>query len=140
MRAVIFYILLVSLSVPCFAQVGNAPPPHILNFSSWKSLQITEADNRAVRLSNRIKLVKDGSAKKVSDINKIELEFRVAKNAAQVVRDLTIEDYFNVYLSHFLREPGTIEAAAHNLTPQEVTLLLKMYLSSHEPSDQASNL
>lgn len=140
MRTVIISILLVTFAVSALAQSGSGQAQHILSFANWKNQQITEADNRAVRLANKIKLMKDAGITNSNEISKIDMECRVAKNAALVVRDLTIEDYFNVYLSQFVRDSNTLEAAAHNLTPQEVTLLLKMYLNAHEPSDQASNL
>jgi ABC-type uncharacterized transport system ATPase subunit len=135
--------MLVTISIglvhPTWAQV-SPQASHLISFSSWKSQQITEADNRIVRLSNRLTVLRGQKDVNINDINKLEVEHRVAVNAAQVVRDLTIEDYFNVYLAQFLKEPGIMEAAAHSLTPQEVTALLKMYLSSKDPGNQASNL
>lgn len=136
-------LLTVTISLCCGAAADTqiaAQNPRILPFSAWKSQQITAADNRIVRVSNQITLLRAKSGDNQNDINKLNVEFRVAQNAAQVVRDLTIEDYFNVYLSQFASDPSNIEAAARTLTPDQVTALLKYYLISRGASNQASNL
>jgi hypothetical protein len=136
-------LLTVTISLCCAATAdaqSGTPSIKIMTFSAWKSQQITEADNRIVRVGNQITLLRGQPGDNQNDINKLNIEYRVSQNAAQVVRDLTIEDYFNVYLSQFMRDPSNIEAAARSLTPDQVTALLKVYLNSRNAGDQASNL
>jgi hypothetical protein len=140
LRSLFFCLFFVIFAGTSFAQNRAKPNHHLLSFQDWKSRQIIEAENRSARLGNHLKLAQMNGLSNPNEINKMEIDCRVAQNAAQVMRDLTIEDYFNVYLSQFLRQPGTIEEAAHSLTKNQVALLLKMYLASHETNDQASNL
>jgi ethanolamine ammonia-lyase large subunit len=134
----ILALFAVTFSLYCSAQSGPANAK-ILSFIAWKSQQINAAENRTVRIANQLTVLRAQNTNNSNDINKLNIEYRVAQSAAQVVRDLTVEDYFNVYLSQYADDPSTIESAAKSLTPEQVATLLKVYLNSRNTPDQAPN-
>lgn len=111
-------------------QVG----PIVLGYKSWKDRQIVEAQNRVVRLSNKIVLERKriGSASgnnKVSDeLKQSELELDVLRENLQFARDLTLEDYVANYLTNFEESDKKLAGLLEKLTKEEMLEIVRSYL------------
>jgi hypothetical protein len=128
-RVLVFFTLIVlSCGSTAFGQAER-----VQNFAQWKKQQVTEAENRTVRLSNRITNIKSTTGN-LNEILKLENELKGAFQYSEVVKDLTIEDYFNVYLSHYADSPKAIETVAKSLSKTDVAELLKIFLKRHGES------
>ncbi|OFZ19459.1 MAG: hypothetical protein A2Z20_05380 [Bdellovibrionales bacterium RBG_16_40_8] len=101
----------------------------ILSLTQWRNHQIVNAQNSAVRLSNRIAIIKATSGK-LNEINHLESEKRLAAQSIELIKQLTIEDYFNVYLVHFAESDAILSEAARTMSKSEMARLLKALLKS----------
>lgn len=113
------------------------PGMKTLSPNQWMAAQVTEAENRVARLSNRITAARS-KEKKPIEINKIEAELRVAKEYVKVVKELNIEDYFNFYLSELSNDEEAFAEAARGMSKDEVTTLLKTLLKERGRSREGA--
>lgn len=107
--------------------------PKTLSFVQWKQQQITASENRQIRLANSITLVKSTTGD-MDELNKLEVDLRVANQNVLLVKELTIEDYFNVYLSQFSDKDSALIDAARTMSKEEVGSLLKILLRARTNS------
>lgn len=135
MNRAIFSLLSFLFSLSVCAQ---GEPPKVLSFTQWRNQQVTEVENRIARLANRLVEARANKAK-LSELNSLESEIRVASQGVGVVKDLTLEEYVKVYLSQLSGSEETLAEAAKIMTREEVAALLKIILSGSrtEPSQQA---
>lgn len=120
-------LLIITLCSLSLAQPALDAKP--LSFDQWKAGQVTEAQNQVTRLSNRITLLKNSSVD-INEINKLESSRRVAAKNVEFAGELTLEDYFNVYLSQFADRDAALLSAAKSMSKSEVAMLLKSLLKS----------
>lgn len=167
-----FKFLFLLICVFCLAPFATAAvedTQQILSFKDWKGSQVLEAKNQVVRLSNRITLLKKGilkdetseseekkmeSADVSSDriktttqkdlIGQTEAQLKSALENLQFTTELSLQDYFAVYLSRFKDQPDLMSRAADKLSKEEVLELLKTMLKSEDQqaggSDNASHI
>ena len=120
-----------------------------LSFKQWKQTQVTESKNRVVRLSNTLLILKSNKYQltntmpEVAEASKGEVssdknkknqrlikqktrDLEMALARLEVVKELNINDYFAVYLSHFRDTPDAIQQVAANMTKEEVADLIRI--------------
>jgi hypothetical protein len=147
---------------------GAEDSAKVLSFQEWKGNQVVEAKNQVARLSNRITLLKKGvlkednliaedpsltdqlssdrlkSAKGRNLVSKMESQLKSALENLQFTTELSLQDYFAVYLSRFKDQPEAISTAADKLSKDEILELLKIMLKSDsgdgEPLNNAAQL
>ncbi len=140
-----------------------APEPvKIYSFQEWKRSQVVEAKNQVARLSNRLTLLRKGilkddeltqadqalkaelarermaSMKSKDVVQKTELQLKAALENLQFTTELTLQDYFAVYLSRYKDQPEAIGAAAAKLSKEEILELLKVMMKSSPGEIQQS--
>jgi hypothetical protein len=120
-------LLLLTLCSVSLAQPAADTKP--LSFDNWKAGQVTDAQNQVTRYSNRIVILKNTDAD-INEINKLESSRRVAAKNVEFAQELTVEDYFNVYLSQFADRDAALLSAARSMSKNEVAMLLKSLLKS----------
>ena len=135
-RYLIVIFIVHGLSVS-FAQEDTGP---ILGFQNWKSGQVLDAQNRTVRLSNRLTILKSGKSTPTAELLALESELRGAVQNLDVIRELSLEDYVLVYLSNYHSNNKALESAAQGLNEAEITELIRLVLraSSSKVSQESS--
>lgn len=113
----------------CSAASLAADSDNTLSPSQWRDRQIVNAENRSARISNQLTTAKE-SDEKSSKIKRLESEQRVAIENIELAKALTIEDYFNVYLSKLSASDDALALAAKNMTEEEIATLLKILLKT----------
>lgn len=136
MKSLFFFLVSVFFTGSLLAQTDGIK---VLSLDQWRSQQITEAENRIVRLSNRITLIK-ASTGNINEINKLESERRIAAHSVELVKQLTIEDYFNVYLSQLANRDADLVQAAGTMSKEEMGRLLKILLKERTNSASDSSI
>ncbi len=107
-----------------------------MSFQEWKKLKVNEAQVQSVPVENS-RSTASGAAK-ATKTQKLE----ASKLALQIAQELTIEDYFALYLSQFKERSDFVEAAK-KLNPNEMgDLLLNLKNTLDRPSapDSPQNL
>lgn len=115
-------------------------------YSRWKEEQIISAQNKVVRLSNLLLLLKSEKfdisqtipevaqeskqeiqipeSQQLELIAQAESDLSEAVAALEVVRDLTMKDYFTVYLQQFKNDPSAIQQLATEMDKTEIAEIL----------------
>jgi hypothetical protein len=121
----IIFSVIFSLSVWAF------PPKNekVMNFKVWHKQQVNAAQNRVVRLLNKITYVRARTGN-IREINRLEGDLRGAVQYVEVVKDLSMEDYFNVYLANRITSQSDLIKVAKSMSKQEVAELLQVLLQS----------
>lgn len=111
--------------------VWASPPQNekIMNFKVWHNQQVNAAQNRVIRLLNRITFVRANTGN-IREINRLEGDLRGAVQYVEVVKDLSMEDYFNVYLANRITSQSELIKVAKSMSKQEVAELLQVLLQS----------
>lgn len=140
-------LLLFVFSLGPFAS-ASIDKTEVLSFKDWKGSQVLDAKNQVVRLTNRITLLKKGILREASDsedkkpdatemsdrtktaenkdlISQVESQLKLALENLQFTTELSLQDYFAVYLTRFKDEPELMATAAEKLSKEEVLELLK---------------
>ncbi len=147
----IFYIYISLVTVAALAAPKASDSPIV--FKSWKEQQLIEARNNVVRMANKITLFRAGKvseqeiiqelsannidaestsvqkANSQKPIERLENELRVAQENLQIAQELTVEDYFIVYLSQFRSKPDAIQSVASRMSKDEVAELIRAMLN-----------
>jgi hypothetical protein len=116
-----------------FTQIARAD---ILSFQEWKKLKVDQAQVQASQ-SNQIKVSESTPAAALTASNLSSgaqskskaPKLEASKLALQIAQDLSIEDYFALYLSQFHERSDFIDAAK-KLSPAELADLLITLKSS----------
>lgn len=110
-----------------FTQIARA---EVMSFQDWKKLKLNEAQIQSLPSE---KAASTGIAK----ANKTQ-KLEASKLAMQIAQELTIEDYFALYLSQFKDRSDFVDAAK-KLNPNEMgDLLLNLKNSLDRPSGPES--
>lgn len=123
--------ILIAIFFTVFAQAQERESgvAKILSLMQWKAQQRVEAENRIVRISNQLQIEKKNGGN-IKKINKLDSELRVAAQGLELVQELGVEDYFNVYLAAFSDSDAALVEAARMMTEVEMAQLLKALLKS----------
>jgi len=106
--------------------LGQTTYGQVLTFKNWKALQILESE-QALKRAN-IAPKKD---------NHTDLLYQ-ALLKVELSKDLTINDYFIVYLSRHQDGKGAIMKAAKKMSPDETASLLLAYRSNLQEKPEVS--
>jgi hypothetical protein len=118
-----------------FTQIARA---EVMSFQEWKKSKVTEAQVQNVVPEKAPPALVSVTASKASKAPKIE----ASKLALQIAQELTIEDYFALYLSQF-RDRSDFTDAAKKLSPGEMAdllLTLKGSMDKSNSNDAPQNL
>lgn len=96
-------------------------------------MKVTDCENKRVRIANRIVLVKSATGN-LSELKRLDKSLRVAEQSVRFVKELTIEDYFNEYLSQYAENDAILIQAARKMSRKEVGKLLKVLLRARNSS------
>ncbi len=92
-RMIAILILLASV-------VAAAQSPRVLSFSQWKAQQVTDAQNRIARLSNKLTLIKSEQAAK-QPVKPLEAELLGATQALEIAKQYSLDHYVATYLTQY---------------------------------------
>lgn len=112
---------------------ADAPKIKILSFAQWKDLQVLEAQNRVVRLNNKLTLQK---ADPKQAVRPLEVEIKGAIQALEVAREFTIEHYIASYVAQLTSSKEDLKSLAQVLTPAEMAELIYVLAN---PKTQATS-
>lgn len=115
-------------------------------YSRWKEEQIVSSQNKVVRLSNLLLLLKSEKfdisqtipevaqeskqdiqipeSQQLELIAQAEADLSEAVAALEVVKELTMKDYFTVYLQQFKNDPTAIQQLATEMDKTEIAEIL----------------
>lgn len=99
----------------------EAPKAKVLSFGQWKEQQVLEAQNRVIRLNNKLTLQK-GDPKQA--VRPLEVEIKGAIQALEVAREFTIEHYIASYVAQLTSSKEDLKSLAQVLTPAEMAELI----------------
>lgn len=114
-----------------------AEPPAVIGFQAWKDARVEEARTALERIE---KAAPPAPAKKNARAPKLKVDVKQLQQAQlnlEVAQELTVNDYFVLYLSQFKTRESFIEAAK-KLTPEDAAELMMAYqkqISTSESSD-----
>lgn len=117
----IYLVLILTCQLVALAANGQ-----VLSFKAWKNQQVRDAEQtlKKAKIANR----KDGAADLLYQaLLKVELS-----------KDLTVNDYFLVYLSRHKDGKGAILQAAKKMSPEETASLLMAYRNSLQQNSELS--
>lgn len=135
--------------------------PSVFSCKTWKEQQILSAQNRLLRLTTELEIMKNsGSGKErseekssakqkalqrfhrsqeKSDIERLENEAKLAKEAVQIASELTVDDYVTVYLPTLTQTPDAIDSLVESMSREEISHILKEILKNQsDQRDRAS--
>lgn len=131
----LLYTYIALVSVAAFA----SPQPTTENpqiYKVWRDQQIVEAKNNVVRIANKITLARAGklpaAEMQAKPLERLDNELRVAQENLQIAQELSVEDYFVVYLSRFKSRPDAIQSVASRMSKDEVAELIRAMLNRGE--------
>lgn len=136
-------------------------PSSVFGFKAWKEQQILSAQNRLLRVTTELEVLKNSGKKKASSedkssakqkalqrfhltqeksgIERLENEAKLAKEAVQVALELTVDDYVTVYLPTLTQDPAAIDSLVESMSREEISHILKEILKSQsDQRDRAS--
>lgn len=130
MKAVVATILVV---LSCaFANAQNpqvSQGPRVLSFSQWKTQQVTEFQNKAARLSNKLTLIKSDSAQK-QPVKPLELELDGVNQALEIAKEYTVDHYVATYLNQFADSREALLELSQITSKEEMADLLAAILKA----------
>ena len=109
-----------------------------LLFSQWKRDQVTEAHNYAVRVRNRLLIAGSHETRgsQSQTLASLEQELEAAQQRLAIAQELSLDDYFEIYLKQFKNEPRSLQLLAERLPPEEVLKLLARLLDTPIPQPE----
>lgn len=145
----VLVVLMVTLFGPSFASANS----EVLGFSAWKAMRVEEAKSALERIQNEVvpergipamaqaEPRKSGlnSLPRVQKGGKGESRLQQAQLNFEVATELTINDYFVLYLGT-IREESAIFEAAKKMSADEVAQLMLAYKKQLESSYRQSNV
>lgn len=126
---------LLLLFVFMFSAVANLAFGSVLGFKEWKNEKVTLANNRVVTQRSKIARMKlEGD---FVGAQAIERELEQEKWNLDVASELTVTDYFVLYLSKNA-QPTRFQEAASKLSPAEMAEIMEGYAKAlgSAPFDQ----
>lgn len=134
LKPVIFALIAVfCLNSGLVLAADEAPKGKILSFSQWKDSQVNEAQNRVVRLNNKLTLAK---ADPKQSVRPLEVEIKGAIQSLEIAREFTMEHYIASYVAQLTSSKEDLKGLAQVLTPSEMAELIYVLAN---PKTQATN-
>lgn len=147
---ILVFISFVSLSAFAGTSTDTPTADAPKTFVQWKELKVNAAQNRVVRLSNALLLLKterysprkvlpevaaeskgeSTEAQQLKMIEKTEKQLSSSIERLEFTRDLSIHDYFSVYLKKYSGDKSALEKVALSLSPAETSVLLQTLIDS----------
>ncbi len=132
-------IVCASLAMPTFmAGISHAQNESVvLGFQSWKNNRVDEAKTTLERLNSQEKSSEKKSGKSSNKTARPDQKIQQAQINLELAQELTVNDYFVLYLSQFKQKDAFIEAAK-KLSADETAELMMSYqkrLSGPDPVD-----
>lgn len=113
-------VMMLASSLLAVALRANAETS-VVGFQSWKSARVDEARNALEKLQDAV------SAKDKKLKNKpVDPKVQQAQVGVAIAQELTVNDYFLLYLRQFKHKEALVEAAK-KLSPDEIADLLIAY-------------
>lgn len=123
------FALILMISLGASAEINSTG---VLGFQAWKTQRIDEARTTL----EKIQAEAQPQAAKPQEAKKKYQQFQQAQLNLQIVQELTISDYFTLYLSQ-LKDRSSMLDAARKLSADEIADLMVAYQKALSPS--ASN-
>ena len=114
-------------------------PMKVLSPAQWMEQQKTEAQNRLARITNKLKSL-ELSGQKSNNINRLKSDVRIAEQGFEIAKQLTIEDYFVIYLNPIAGIKGAMEEAVKVISKEEMAELLKIMAKSSSNEAKAKEM
>jgi hypothetical protein len=144
--------LIFALFASLIAFSAHADP---LKFKSWKEQQIMEAQNEVLRLSARLHQAKTAAKAEKSSVaddyvtaarfdqgaELTEKDLKRAQDNLLFAKDLTIEDYADVYVSDLQQKPEQFSKLVDSLSKEELSQIMRILMKNkaEETSDAKHN-
>ena len=126
-KCIQIFVMLVFF-MQAFARVVNAAQaPCIQSFKEWKAEKINEIMNQAVTMKNMVLKIK--ATGPVKNLPPLERQLSQLNWNLEVAQDLSVTDYFILYLSQ-QPQADRFKLAAQKLTATEVADLMAAYAQS----------
>ncbi len=129
----LFSILLLSGASSAFAQQPTLP--NVLGFQAWKTSRVDDAKANLDRIQlekaangrpDKKADAKEAATSRLQRATRSDQKLQQAQLNFEVAQELTVNDYFVLYLSQFKHRDAFVEAAK-KLTPEEAADLMMSY-------------
>lgn len=149
---ILFFAFLVTLSARASEDIDS----HALSFKAWKEQQVLMAQNKLLRISAELEVIKPSTEPKKdspekeslkekaaqrfyraqgkSQVDRLKTELKLAKNSVETATELTFDDYIAVYLPTLTHTPEAIDTLVESMSREEISKILKEVLKKQ--SDQ----
>ena len=97
----------------------------VLGFSAWRQARIDEARSALEKIQSEAQIDKPQAARP-QDVKKKYQQYQQAQLNVQIVQELTLTDYFSLYLSQ-LKDRSMMVDAAKKLSVDEIADLMTAY-------------
>lgn len=136
-----FHISILLGCLLAFPALAEAP----LKFKAWKEQQILEAQNEVLRISARLHSLKNNpkpeKPQKKDDSTATSLRFdsvpdltdrdlKLAQENLAIAKELSLEDYAEVYVSSLQENPSQFSKLMNSLTREEMSQLMKILVKN----------
>lgn len=135
--------LLLVVSIICCCTLQANEKIQVLSFKKWKQNQIIDAQNKVVRLSNKMHLLKTQhfqlNDEQMAEMNKLDIEkqqnrLNLAIDNLQFSKDLTLDDYYAIYLSQYTNNSTALSEYLKSASNEEMVKVLQAYLQKQSLS------
>ncbi len=121
-----FAIFLMTLVTIISFGEAEAQGRRILKPLEWREAQILDAQNRLVRIRNKITRVRQTTGH-LEEVARLEREQSAAAHSIELIGDFTVEDYFDMYLSRYAQSESDLVEVAKGMSKNDVAQLLRAY-------------
>lgn len=122
MKQWVLVLALVLGSSAAFAEINSSG---VLGFTAWRQARIDEAKATLEKIQTEAQVDKPQAARPQEAKKKYQ-QYQQAQLNLQIVQELTISDYFTLYLSQ-LKDRSTMIDAAKKLSAEEIADLMTAY-------------
>jgi hypothetical protein len=133
MKALVLSLFVLVGSSAAFAEINSSG---VLGFTAWRQSRIDEAKSALEKIQTEAQVDKPQAARPQEAKRKYQ-QYQQALLNIQIVQELTISDYFTLYLAQ-LKDRSTMIDAAKKLSAEEVADLMVAYQKAVAPSSSVS--
>lgn len=119
----------------------NQSPPlvSVKSFKEWKNEKVQSAIKKVTisraqieykKLNNQIFKKTEASAGKEADMERLEEQLKNDMFSLQVAQQLTVQDYFAIYLNKLENRNDSFKAAAQKMSNEDVEALMRVFADS----------
>ena len=140
------YSGLILIFLAAFAWSAEVPvdPPTVMSFRDWKSFEVRRMKDRVAVVQNQLSELTDQEfiTAKVKDDERKRLSQKLSQTKfnLEVMQELSVNDYFILYLSRMGDKRAAFVSAASKLSPSELAELLMAYDKQLSNSGSGSDL